>query len=247
MARRSSSPPALRERSGCPFEVDDRDGRRRDTNTAMRTIYVVTHPEATHHLERVVGGWHESELTPAGEAAAASIAAELRARIPGGGRIELFSSDLHRAEQTSRIVAAHLQVDRVLDRRLREKSYGEAEGRPHEWLDERFRPPPATGDRMDHDEAVPGAETRGAFARRLYAVMDDILRSGCEHTVVVTHGFAVTFVVASWIKMPIESVGFVDFRAASGSITVLREDDYFHNRRVESLGETHHLPSGQSR
>ncbi len=29
--------------------------------------------------------------------------------------------------------------------------------------------------------------------------------------------------------------------AASGSITVLHEDDYFHNRQVVSLGDTRHL------
>lgn len=29
----------------------------------MRTLLVVTHPEATHHVEKVVGGWHDSRLT----------------------------------------------------------------------------------------------------------------------------------------------------------------------------------------
>ena len=80
-----------------------------------------------------------------------------------------------------------------------------------------------------------------AFAQRVYAVMDAILESSCEHQVIVTHGFAVTFVLASWIRMPIESLGYVNFRAASGSITLLREDDYFHNRQVVSLGDTRHL------
>jgi probable phosphoglycerate mutase len=209
----------------------------------MRNIYVVTHPEATHHLEGVVGGWHDSQLTVAGVRAAAAIAEELRARIPEDARVELFSSDLERAVQTARVVGDHLHVEPVLDRRLREKSYGEAEGRPQEWLDERFRPPPAVGDRMEHDEGVPDAETKKAFALRIYAVMDDILSNACEHQVVVTHGFAVTFIVASWIKMPIESLGYANFRAASGSITVLREDDYFHNRQVDSLGDTRHLVS----
>lgn len=41
--------------------------------------------------------------------------------------------------------------------------------------------------------------------------------------------------------MPVESVGYVDLRVASGSITVVREDDYFHNREVVSLGDTSHL------
>ncbi len=96
---------------------------------------------------------------------------------------------------------------------------------------------------MNHDEGVAGAETKAAFAARVYAAMETILASDCAHQIVVTHGFVVTFLIASWIKMPIASAGYVNFRAAAGSITVLREDDYLHNRQVASLGDTRHLTS----
>lgn len=207
----------------------------------VRNVYVVAHPEATHHVERVVGGWHDSGLTDAGERAAVRIAEALRAEVPVGARVELFSSDLRRALRTAEAVGEVLGAAPVVDRRLREKSYGEAEGRPQEWLDQRFVPPPAVGDRMNHDEGVAGAETKATFAARVYAVMDEILASPAEHQLVVTHGFAVTFVVACWIGMPVESLGYVDFRAPSGSIAVLREDDYFHNRQVVRLGDVGHL------
>ena len=207
----------------------------------MRIIYVVVHPEATHHVDGVVGGWHDSQLTPAGASAAASIANALKARIPADADVDLFSSDLRRAAQTAEAVGDLLRVKPTLDARLREKSYGEAEGRPRDWLEQRFVPPPAVGDRMGHEEGIAGAETKTAFAHRVYAVMDAILESRSEYKVVVTHGFAVTFVLTSWIRMPIESLGYVSFGAASGSITELREDDYFHNRQIAILGDTRHL------
>jgi 2,3-bisphosphoglycerate-dependent phosphoglycerate mutase len=209
----------------------------------MRTLYVVTHPEATHHVERVVGGWYDSELTPAGRRAAVVIAKELRTRIADDAGVEVYSSDLKRTWQTAAAVADLFRVEPVGDRRLREKSYGEAGGRPQEWLDERFVPPPAVGERMEHDEGVAGAETKGSQARRIYAAMDTILESRCEHQIVVTHGGSLTFVVASWIQIPLDSLDYVNFRAASGSITELREDDFFHNRQVTSLGDTRHLPA----
>lgn len=94
-----------------------------------------------------------------------------------------MSSRTRRQRTTSRVS----WVDGTIpDRRLREKSYGEAGGKPQEWLDRRF-------------------------------------------------------VLASWIKMSINSLDYVSFRAVSGSITTLREDDYFHNRQVVSLGDTRHL------
>ncbi|MFD5121354.1 histidine phosphatase family protein [Streptomyces sp. NPDC058385] len=212
----------------------------------MRALYVVTHPEATHHVEGVVGGWHDSRLTPAGLWAAGSIAQALRARIPNGAEVELFSSDLQRTLQTAMEVAELFGVKPVLDRRLREKSYGEAGGKPQEWLDQRFIPPPAVGERMEHDEGIEGSETKAAWAQRIYAATDDILRNPCEHQIIVTHGGCLTFVVACWIKMPIESAGYASFRAPPGSITTLHEDDFFHNRQVVSLGDTLHLDSAQA-
>ncbi|MER7204016.1 histidine phosphatase family protein [Streptomyces sp. CB01635] len=107
----------------------------------MRTLYVVAHPEATHHLEGVVGGWHDSQLTPVGIRAAVSIAQVLRARIPDGAGVEVFSSDLQPTSRTAEEVAELFGVKPILDRRLREKSYGEAEGKPQEWLDRHFVPP----------------------------------------------------------------------------------------------------------
>ena len=203
----------------------------------MRSLYVVTHPEATHHIERVVGGWHDSVLTSAGKNAAAAIARSLRAEIPVGAEVELFSSDLLRASQTADAVSALFDLETIAEPRLREKSYGEAEGRPQQWLDQRFIPPPASGDRMNYDEGIPGSETRGECARRVYAAMEEILRHDCEHQIIVTHGSALTYVVSAWIKMPLESLGAVRFCAPSGSITRLREDDFYHSREVVRLGE----------
>ncbi|MFG2097469.1 histidine phosphatase family protein [Streptomyces sp. NPDC048612] len=207
----------------------------------MRSIHVVTHPEALHHTDGLVGGWHDSRLTPAGLRDATAIARALRAEIPGTAGVEVISSDLQRTRRTAEEIGGLFGVEPVLDPRLREKSYGEAEGRPQEWLDKRFVPPPADGDRMGHDEGVPGAETKEVFARRVYAAMDDILKRPCEHQIIVTHGFALTFVVAAWIRMPPDSLGYVNLRAPSGSITHLREDDFFHNRQLARLGDTAHL------
>uniref|UniRef100_A0AAU2UVP5 Histidine phosphatase family protein n=1 Tax=Streptomyces sp. NBC_00003 TaxID=2903608 RepID=A0AAU2UVP5_9ACTN len=160
--------------------------------------------------------------------------------------MELFSSDLQRTLRTAQEVAELFGVKPMVDRRLREKSYGEAEGKPQEWLDQRFLPPPAAGERMHHHEGVKGSETKAAWAQRIYAATDEILQNPCEHQIIVTHGGSLTFVVASWIKMPIESAGYASFRAPSGSITTLREDDFFHNRQVVSLGDTRHLDSAKT-
>jgi probable phosphoglycerate mutase len=123
-------------------------------------------------------------------------------------------------------------------RDLREKSYGIAGGKPEQWLDDRFVPPPAVGERMHHQDGIDGGETRAELAQRVYRAVEAIVARPCAHQIIVTHGMALTFVVTAWIRMPLEAAGYVAFRSTSGGITVLREDDRFHDRAVESLNDT---------
>lgn len=130
-----------------------------------RSIYVVAHPEATHHVDGVVGGWHDSDLT--------------------------------------------------------------AQGR--------------RGDRMSHDEGIPGAETKAEFAKRIYAAIDEILTRSAEHIVIVAHGFALTYVITARLELPLSRAGYASFASRPGGITTLVEDDFFHNRQVVTLADTSHL------
>jgi 2,3-bisphosphoglycerate-dependent phosphoglycerate mutase len=52
-----------------------------------RTVHLATHPEATHHVDGLVGGQFDSDLTARGHADAARIAAELRRRIDQDRRV----------------------------------------------------------------------------------------------------------------------------------------------------------------
>ena len=212
-----------------------------------RTLFVVTHPESRHHLESRVGGWHDSALTVRGEFQADRIAAELQSRIPAGASAQVFTSDLRRARATAEMIADRLG-SRVVDRPdLREKSYGVAEGREQSWLDERFVFPPVPDDafdhaaRLDHAEGIDGAETRREAGARIYAAVDEILAQRASHQVVVTHGFAHTFVIGRWLELPLEAMGRATFAARSGCITELVEDDLFGNRTLQSLATVDHL------
>lgn len=151
------------------------------------------------------------------------------------------SSDLRRARQTADVLAKRLGTEVVVDPDLREKSYGEAGGKPQSWLDERFVPPPEVGERMRHDEGIAGAETKWDLGVRAYAAMERIQRSAAEHVVAVSHGGTSTFLLAAWIGMPIEAAGLVSFRFNSGGISLLRKDDFFHSHQISELNNIRHL------
>jgi probable phosphoglycerate mutase len=71
-------------------------------------------------------------LTSTGKSAAVAIARSLRTEIPVGTEVELISSDLLRTSQTVDEVSALFDLETILEPRLREKSYGEAGGRPQQ-------------------------------------------------------------------------------------------------------------------
>lgn len=84
----------------------------------MRNVYVVTHTESQHHLDGVVGRWHDSDLSPRGEEQAARVAQAVLALIPDGAARAVYTSDLRRAVQTATPVAAALaSIFRDLGRR----------------------------------------------------------------------------------------------------------------------------------
>lgn len=208
--------------------------------SSTRRLIVVEHPEATHHVEGHVGGWFDSELTEQERERAGAVAERLRALVSAGEPAEVWSSDLRRAAETAEMVAGRLQVRPVLLPGLREVSYGVAEGRPEALLHARFVPPPAVGDRMDHDVGIEGAETCRQVATRVYAATEQALASPCRKQVVVTHGFALTFVVSAFVGMPLGAAGRIGVRSTSGGTTGLEKDGRFHDRTIVSVDDVSH-------
>ncbi|APG84473.1 histidine phosphatase family protein [Sinorhizobium americanum] len=205
----------------------------------MKNLFVVTHAQSVHHIEKKVGGWHDTDLTASGVADARATAERL-ATLIGDGPVEIFSSDLLRASQTAAIIADRLGRTFEETSDLREMSYGSAGGKAQEWLNARQTPAP-DDNRMDHRGGISDGETRREIAQRVYRCVDAIVGRTCETQIIVTHGFALTFVIAAWIKMPIDAAGYVNFPALPGSITQLRQDDYWRSRAVVRLADVSHL------
>ncbi len=201
---------------------------------------MVSHPHAAHtHLNRV-GGWHDSHLTERGRRDALLIAEELKRRHRTARAIRITTSDLARCTETSAILAPTLCARAAADPRLREISFGEAEGRPNDWLAQRQVPAP-DNNRLDHRGPIRGAETRREVATRVGGCISELMADTAHDHVVVTHGYALTFVITTWMQIPVSSTGFASFATTPGAITHLRLDDYWRNRTLVSLADISHL------
>ncbi len=205
----------------------------------MKDLYIVAHAQSQHHVDKVVGGWFDTGLTPLGERQARAVAGRLQALVGETGAT-IVSSDLKRAVETAAIVAEALGATVSLDTDLREMNYGSAGGRPQAWMRENESYAPRVGDRMGH-RSIPDGESRREVAVRAYRAMERLIGMDASPLVVVTHGGMLTFLVAAWVGMPIESADYIALNSDAGGITHLQEDDRRFNRWVQILNETAHL------
>lgn len=199
----------------------------------MKRFYVVTHGQAQHHLDHVVGGWFDSRLTAKGIEQAHHLARFFPTlQLPE--RTAIYSSDLLRCRETAEIVSDALGLETVFDQRLRKMSFGSHEGMDQARHNGIMIPAAEKPEgRMDH-AICEGAETRRQFATRLADFVQG-LDSELECAVIVTHGFAASFLISALQQVPVESMGFVSFKMSPGGVSELVEDDLFKNVTLTRL------------
>ena len=148
-------------------------------------LVVVRHGETHWNVASRIQGHTDSPLTPAGEAQAAAIGERLATE-----RLDrLVSSDLGRALQTARAIAARTGLEIRADARFRERNYGLAEGLTYGEIGVHY---PEIFSRVrdtDPDYVVPGGESRRQLFERVRAAFESLAREAeGERIVVVCHG-----------------------------------------------------------
>ena len=196
----------------------------------MQNVYVVTHAQSVHHIEDLGGGWYDTSLTEKGVEQAGKLAEFLYSKI-GISCIPVYSSDLKRAFETAEIIAQPFNSSVIRDKRLREMSFGDADGKPGEWRAENITPRPADGDRLNH-QLFNNAETRKDVGTRIRECLDEIIAKKDENLIIVSHGNALTFIIMAWLKVPVENMNYCSFQPSPARVTYLQEDDVLKNRNV---------------
>lgn len=206
----------------------------------MRNVYVVAHAQSMHHVEKLGGGWYDTSLSDLGRTQAEKTGHYLKSIIDPG--VKIISSDLKRASETAEIIAGILGREVTLDKGFREMSYGEIEGKPQEWIRTLNVQVPQDEERMDF-RAYNGAESRREVGTRVKEALDRALDQSDADLVIVTHGFATTFLIMAWLRVPVEYMGYGNFPSKPGCVSHLHEDDTFKNRGIKFLCYSDHLES----
>jgi probable phosphoglycerate mutase len=203
-------------------------------------VILVRHGESEHHIRRLTGGWTDTPLTTLGHEQAMRVAARLKQEL-GQTPVALYTSDLLRAGETARHIAAAFDVEPTTDERIREHNNGEMANLTVE--EARVRYPAAFDQSLSlwspdlKVHPVAGAETGAQFYERVSSFLDSLPADG-PVPIVVTHGGTIMCLVARWLLMPPAAVAPISFSAHVTSITVLEGYPF---RGLERLNDTAHL------
>ena len=137
-------------------------------------------------------------------------AEELTEKLKGRNIAGIVSSDLKRAQETSSLLAGHLELEIKLEARLRECDFGSLEGKNREEVSKLYLPRRIDIDGMWHGSFIEydfepfGGESRDRVLRRHLSLLDELyIEGGPEPMLLVGHGTGLGTLLAYLKKPPL--------------------------------------------
>jgi probable phosphoglycerate mutase len=198
------------------------------------TLILVRHGETEWNLEGRIQGHSDSRLTERGREEGRRVAA----RLAGLKLAAVYASDSSRAWETGELIAAPHGLEVQIRPDLRERCYGEFEGRTREeiaaadpdtfatWLADRNRLAP------------PGGETQVELSARVMAALCEIAGAHPGEMVAIAgHGGPIKSALFAVLGTPIDS--WDRTWVSNGSVTILRGTP--EELRLACFNDTSHL------
>ena len=197
----------------------------------MKRIIAIQHPQSEQHVNRMIGSWHDWDLTELGITQAHNIAKKLSSEIASDDYI-IYSSDLLRTKHTAEIISSYLHIVPIYDARIRELNLGDAIGKSKEWAKNNLHCPVWSGT-IDWASSADkrlfnGAETRRDLWNRVLQFYNEIVVPSDKNLIIISHSGTLSVLFAIWLNMSLESLNNSVIWGKSGGISVLLEDDGHH-------------------
>ncbi len=188
----------------------------------MKTIILVQHTEAEHHLNGCIGAWQDWKLTEKGREQASRIGQWLR-DAGCDDSWAMFVSPQIRARQTAEEINRFLGITPGIREELREVNAGEGNGKTREWYRKHAAPRGPVFD-PDHRD-FPDAESDRELWNRLLPFYLDMMVSPAEKILVVSHGTTLSFLQSMLAGHSVEDRGRFRFNGSSGSVSRFTVED----------------------
>ncbi len=199
------------------------------------TLIIIRHGETAWNRERRMQGHTDTPLSGTGRAQAAA----LGQRLSAAALRALYSSDLQRAWDTARAIAARTGHEVIADQRLRERRFGIFEGLTYDEMSRRYPGEFARFQSRDPDYAIPGGESAREFRDRSLECLAEIAgRHEGTEVAVVTHGLVLDALYRAAHNLAHGAPRPVPLLNASLNVFTYAAGGW----RLQSWGDVGHLP-----
>ena len=206
----------------------------------MTRLIIVRHAESAHNLQNRIQGHKDSGLTARGFLQARRLSRRVR-----NFKIDrIYSSDLGRAYSTTREIARHIKLPIIKDPLLREIHLGAWEGMTPEEVDTRYDKGYRKWLRKPSSIRIPKSETLRHFRKRVVGRVKAIAKENRGKTVlIVTHGGAITALLADWLKADFDNL-LLNLQIDNTGLTFVEETD--KKTRLRFINNTSHIPEKEN-
>lgn len=200
----------------------------------MKQVITIQHTQSIHHTNGMVGSWTDWDLSELGVRQAGRIGEKLSEQLTK--TYVMYSSDLLRAKHTAEIVGGCLGVEPVLRPELRERNLGRCVGKSVQWLRENK----AMDEKTVDDRLFSDGESRRDEWNRLRPFFDELMASGEENVIIVSHGDLLGVFNAMWLGLDVEDLNRVELSGMAGGVSFLFENDD-GKRFIRRLGDMSYM------
>ena len=200
----------------------------------MAKLFLVRHGETMWNRQGLYQGQSDIALSPQG----ARQSERLRDRLASEKIDAIYTSDLKRAMETARIIAAPHNLEVVPSKELQEIGFGEFEGQRFEDIKDRFLPLEKMWRGEDLAASAPGGESLEQLASRLKEFVSKINHHSTQETVlIVSHGGSFRILMCLLLGIGLEHWWKV--RLDNAALTII--DTYEFGAIIGLLNDTCHL------
>ncbi len=203
-------------------------------------LLLVRHGEAAHNIPENFNAalnCPDPELTEEGR----QHAQQLGMRLRGLAIQRIYTRDLRRSVETAQILAEYIGAPVEPRAELREINMGRLFLSSWEEVERDLPGYAARWHRHDSDLPYPGGESGADVIRRSLPLIDEIVQSGMERAVIVTHGGTIRSLLCAFLGIGPEKRFLFGAPLANCGLTIVRWDVKRRGFVVHSVNEAEHL------
>lgn len=189
----------------------------------MKTIITIQHAQSEQHLNGMVGGWTDWNLTELGRKQADCIGRRLLKELGENPPFKAYTSDLKRVYQTADIALGHLGLQAERRKELREIYFGSATGKSNEWMEAHKLPREGLSN-FDYRNLADAESERDVY-QRISPFVTELEKSPEENFIVASHCCALTMFFARWLDLDPAQMEKSRFEGYAAGVSILKMDD----------------------